>query len=525
MDQGPSTVGDILERAFSHFKNGDPDAAGVLCDQALDLVPGHPGALHLRGAILARQGRHDEAVPYFSKATLAQPDNFEIFANLAMSLMETGDAGKAVAASAQSIRLKPDAANSHITHGNALHRLGRTEEAAAAFSLAAQFAPSSVEAHYNLGNALRDQRRFNDAAAAYRRAIEIRPDLAQAHQNLASVLHAAHGPEAGLAAYKKAIELTPSSAGAFHNLGIALQQLHRFDDAATAFRRALPMAPDSFESFFGLTQVAPLADDDPALEGMERQLAESDLPREHRAALSLALATALGGQGRHAEAFEYAMAGNRARREDFSFGIDEIETLFARFHDAFGADLFWQRADWGNPSELPVFILGLPCTGKRAVADIIAGRNNSHRNEIHFLRRLGERIHGRLAEGAEFPESVVEYDRDAVRADTDMLLTVLARHTAPAVGAPDVMADTVLFLGLAGFTVPRARIIHCTRDAQDTGLACYFSRFPRGAHPYAYDLAELGAYCGLYGRMMEHWKTALPNPFLEVRFDEMAAQP
>ena len=523
MNQGDPTVGETLEKALRHFNDGDLEEAGTLCEAVLEAAPGHAGALHMRGVILARRGRHDEAVASLTRAAQLQTDNGEIYTHLAGSLLATNRADQAIKASSHAIRLKPDHAVAHLTHGNALHRQGRLEEAAAAVSVTVHLEPDMTEGHFNLGNALRDQRRFDDSARAYRRAIELQPDLAQAHHNLGSVLHAAQGPEAGLTSYMKAIEQAPEMVTAFHNLGAALQQLGRFGDAAQAYRRTLSIHPDLAETYYCLVRATELREDDPAIGAMERLLADPALPRDDRVSLSFAMGSVLDGLGLHAEAFEHFHAANRLRREDTRFDIDDVAGLFDGLRRTFDMGLLGARSSWGSDSRLPVFVLGMPQTGKREVERLVASHPDGHGvGEFDCLRRVAQRVQARLPGALAFPDGISAMRSEDARGEGDALVEALARFAPRAKHIVDTLPDNALLLGLAGLIVPRARIIYCIRDPLDTCLACYFSKFPMGAQPYSYDLTELGAYFRLYGDLMEHWKSVLPNPFLEVRFEDLA---
>jgi hypothetical protein len=81
-----------------------------------------------------------------------------------------------------------------------------------------------------------------------------------------------------------------------------------------------------------------------------------------------------------------------------------------------------------------------------------------------------------------------------------------------------------LHLGTIALLFPMARVIHCTRDPLDTCLSCYFQEFS-GDHPYAYDLANLGAYYRQYQRLMAHWGEVLDIPIFEVRYEELVREP
>jgi hypothetical protein len=82
------------------------------------------------------------------------------------------------------------------------------------------------------------------------------------------------------------------------------------------------------------------------------------------------------------------------------------------------------------------------------------------------------------------------------------------------------MPFNFLHLGLIVSLFPRARIIHCRRNAVDTCLSCVFLDF--GArHPFALDLRHLGHYYRAYERLMSHWSSVLPAPIFDLDYEDL----
>ena len=69
---------------------------------------------------------------------------------------------------------------------------------------------------------------------------------------------------------------------------------------------------------------------------------------------------------------------------------------------------------------------------------------------------------------------------------------------------------------------PKARIIHALRDPMDNCVSCYMQRL-RPYHSYTQDLTSLGQYYGEHRALMDHWKMVLPNPFMDVYYEDMVA--
>jgi hypothetical protein len=80
-------------------------------------------------------------------------------------------------------------------------------------------------------------------------------------------------------------------------------------------------------------------------------------------------------------------------------------------------------------------------------------------------------------------------------------------------------------LGLIHRLFPRARIIHCRRDAMDTCFSAYGKLFA-GDLPFVYELRELGLYYRDYHALMAHWRRTLPaDNLMEVDYETLVSQP
>jgi len=82
------------------------------------------------------------------------------------------------------------------------------------------------------------------------------------------------------------------------------------------------------------------------------------------------------------------------------------------------------------------------------------------------------------------------------------------------------MPSNYIRLNLIAKLFPKATIIHTTRDPRDTCLSCYFHSFT-GAHPYSYDLLDLGVYYRLYQQITEHFIRVLGLNVLEVPYESV----
>jgi hypothetical protein len=85
------------------------------------------------------------------------------------------------------------------------------------------------------------------------------------------------------------------------------------------------------------------------------------------------------------------------------------------------------------------------------------------------------------------------------------------------------MPTNFAFLGLIHAALPNARIIHMRRHPLDNCLSIYCQHFET-AVSYANDLEDLAHYYTEYRRVMNHWRSALPeNVVLDVPYEGLVA--
>jgi serine/threonine-protein kinase len=221
-----------------------------------------PATGHQLAHLLSEQGRGEEALAVSHElAELGVPvverfRNLTCYGTLLLSRGNSTEAAsifkRAVAAGQETIRLKPDHADTHYTLGLALQNSGDLPGAIQAYREAIRLKPDHATAHSNLGGALCEFGDLPGATAACREAIRLKPDLAGAHNNLGQTLRAAGDLAAAIAALREAIRLEPNDAMAHNNLGVALRESGDLPGAIAAFREAIRLKPDYARAQYNL---------------------------------------------------------------------------------------------------------------------------------------------------------------------------------------------------------------------------------------------------------------------------------
>jgi hypothetical protein len=221
------------------------------------------------------------------------------------------------------------------------------------------------------------------------------------------------------------------------------------------------------------------------------------------------------------DAFEHFRQANELSGAAFDSkrGVAATDRLI----DTFSADFLAGRSGFGDPSERPIFIVGMPRSGTTLTEQIVASHPKiCGAGELETMFHMVDAVPGLAGANKRYPECVRDLTQASARDLARRYLVELNRYSRTAVRITDKMPHNFDKLGLISLMFPRARIIHCRRDPIDTCLSCFMHEFHK-QHTYNCDLASLGLYYREYERLMAHWRTALPIALFELRYEDLVA--
>jgi len=490
--------------------------------QALAIRPDFAEAHNNLGFVLAALGRTEEAIAAYRQAAELQPRYFEAHNNLGNAFISLRRYEDAVPSFERALAARPDAHETLNHLGNALATLGRHAKAESHYRRASVLKPDFFEAHNNLGNALAALGRHEEALGSYERALAVNPGGADAVCNLANSLAALGRHDEALARYGEALTINPNLAEAHASLGNELRNLGQLDAARQALEKAVTLAPSRADFHRSLAESKRFTPDDAQLQAMQALAADMSSMRDsERIDLHFALGKACADIVQREQAFRHFLEGNTLRRQQFEY--DEAASLarFERLKRVFTAELIEQTRGLGDPTQVPVFIVGMPRSGTTLVEQVLAShREVTGGGELEHMTKAVARLERR--EGANpFPEIMRSIGANELRAVAAEYLAALGTPTPPSQRITDKLPGNFLMAGLIHLAMPNARIVHIRRDPVDTCFSC-FSKLFAGDLRFTYDLAELGRYYRAYADLMAHWHDVLPEgAILEVQYEAL----
>lgn len=445
--------------------------------------------------------------------------NATAYCNLAAALQAMGDIDGAIENCMKALKLHPDYLKAVGLLGTIWIRIGEFEAALECFHQYLAIMPGSARAHNNCGLALIKMGREAEAIEHFRKALTGDEPFAGAAVNLGSALFLSGHAEDAREMFLKACEMSPGDPQAFAGLADAEQAMGHPEAAYKAFLHTIDLAPGEPATYRRLVSMGrewPLPEDKLAtLREMETHEAEMSDP--DRSELHFALFRVAENADQYDEAARHLLLANAARRKAVDY--DEAAELepFKKTEAETPASLFTEKAGLGDPSEVPVFIVGMPRSGTTLLEQVLA----SHPDVFGAgeLPDFGEVIGAR-------PGRAPETDIPHLSAGDMQTLgrRYLKRIQARAPDAKrivDKLPWNFRHVGYIHLLLPNARIIHIHRDPMDTCMSCFAQDF-RGTLNFCYDQEELGRYYLAYQHMMAHWRAVLPEGVMaEVSYESL----
>ncbi|MDB5483440.1 MAG: sulfotransferase [Caulobacteraceae bacterium] len=423
--------------------------------------------------------------------------------------------------------LAPDEIDALLDAAAAHYAAGRLGPASETYRRVEAEDPDDVRARYSL--AVIDLRtgRFDAARRRLKAVLRRQADHFSAHHNLGVAEQSLGGWEAAAQAYADALSLRPEATEPAFARAVALAVLGETEEAITLYR-ALAERPQARPR--ALTRLAILRPEgvtEAELAHLRADAADENLDAETRTGLLFALGAALEARGEDGAAWGAFAAGNALQHQQLTAGpaanrpatvAEENAASIARIRTLFSPAFLARHAGQGEATVRPIFVVGMPRSGSSLIEQILS--SHPRVQGMGESNALWTTLDGRFPYPPHTPREGDHFRRLARR----YLETLASRGWSHRHRPVDKTLDNHLHVGMIHLMFPQATILHAVRDPLDTGLACWRQLFAKG-NETLYDLAEIGAEQLRYATMMEHWRKVLPGFVVDVRYEDIIADP
>lgn len=465
----------------------DLDALLVFCEQITGKFPTCKYPVFIKGMIMELLNKPAEALGCYKIVTELAPDWPSGWARSGLVQQAQGDRRSAQQCLERSLSLGIDDPSVHLGYAQLKSFTGDYVEGARHARLALEKAPSSPKPYCELSTALLAQGKLDEALDIISTGLAVAPD----NHELVSMLVYAHVRKG--------------------EYGEAHEVIQPYLDAG----RTEPELVIAFADISGR-----VGQEEQALRLVEQALAKnSGLSNSQWAKLHFNAGDLYDEFRKPEKAIGHYHKANELYPGSFSqaafkYLVDEMIRVFSR-KSLLKLSLF------GNPSERPVFIVGMPRSGTSLLEQILAAHPDVFgAGELPDIRSIAIEMGLVPQNTGKKARDLETWRPDEVSKSAKRYLDTIAALAGGERVVTDKMPSNFLGLGLIQVLFPKAKVIHLMRNPMDTCLSCYFNQFA-SSNEFSYSLHDLGFYYNQYMRLMEHWRSVLTLDFLEVQYEDL----
>lgn len=298
-----------------------------------------------------------------------------------------------------------------------------------------------------------------------------------------------------------------------------LQSMGRAAEAETVLRALLRDEPDFGMAFRALAYGGKLHPDDPAVRAIEGALAEGLTTDENRRLAQFGLARVAQGAKDLAGEWAHLAAANGATAALFPYDAELDIVDAARLMGPISESLGKVTAQ-GPKTPAPIFVTGMPRSGTTLIERILAAHPEvTAGGELSVNPRgmddlLDAMAQGRVPDEGDLCALAEAYGEGVA----ERMGTVPTRFT-------DKSIHTFARMGVLHMAMPGARFVVVHRDPRDVALSIWRNHFPDGKQRYSTDLRAIAQHYGVFHRLVEHWRGAMPGAFHEIGYEALLADP
>jgi len=510
-DLDPNSPQTLNNLGIVHFDQGEFEKAAECYEQAIALSDSYPEAHNNLGNALHALGKDDEALEQYQRSLFIREDYPGAYNNMAAILRDRDQVAEAEFAYRKAIGLNERYFEAYSNLATLLVEQDRESDALRVLGEALKIDPKNVSILIQLARTHLERSNFEQAEQACRLGLEENPDHVDAHVVLGQVMHESDRFPEALASYEAALKLNPGSGDARMHYGICLKSVGRLGDAREQLLKAIDANPKAIGIYANLADMEKFTPDHPHLQTMEAIMQEASDPMSERyMALHFGLGKAYEDIGEYEKAFNHFKMGTTLKRAKLDYTETDTFGFFDSIREIFTEEFIANSPFEGDPTQAPVFIIGMPRSGSTLVEQIVSSHPQAFgAGEIKEFSRRIHMLRSRFPFLPKYPQMVGKLNRAHYAILAEGYLSTLKTLAPNALRVTDKLLTNYYFAGMLHMLFPNARFIHTKRNPVDTCWSAYTKLF-KDDMPHSYDFGELGRYYRKYQELMAYWDRVLP---------------
>lgn len=469
---------------------------------------------------LANKRQYEKANTLFKKLLDEPLEDAEVLHRFGSLCNQFGEETLAIGAFGKIVEQHPENASYIANLGNALLMNGSYIDAQEQLAKSLKLNKDNWQALLDMGIIYITQEDYVEALKYLRQAESLKPSQPVILANLAIALMKTGDHNSAIIYGEKAISSNPDNANVYDSIGYALVQLGRLREAEKYFTKSIKRNPLFGESYYNLCNAKKFNTSDKKFIQKTEDLLEQSMPAQSRYYFHFALGNMYDDCKDWDKAFQHYKQGNILAKSRFQ-GAHLPKCFFQTQQKVFTSKLLSSHLQGSSPSELPVFIVGMPRSGTTLMEQIIASHLSADgAGELGHIHRMVTTISQFESTKQSVDEFSTALSPESLQQLSENYLAELQNDREEALRVTDKMPENYLHLGIIHTLFPNAKVIHMIRNPLDTCLSCYFQAFTHV--DWSYQVKLITERYKMYQKTIAYWKSVLPaGTILDVEYQDL----
>jgi len=224
-------------------------------------------------------GNSREAINYFERLIVRDPDDAGAHLDLARVYLDLNDYAEAIDVLERGLERSPGVTSLRSQLGRAYFEAGEYDAALEKFDNVLETHRHNYEAHFYKGLIYLDREEYDRANESFEQAVRYNPTYVRAYIELGKLALERDNPYRAISQLTRAIEINPGYSVGYYHLGRVFYEIEMYQSAREELRKAVVRNPDIPEAEELLREVediiAGLDEDELEEEEMEEELEEA----------------------------------------------------------------------------------------------------------------------------------------------------------------------------------------------------------------------------------------------------------
>ncbi|MBE1162155.1 tetratricopeptide repeat-containing sulfotransferase family protein [Dyella acidiphila] len=386
-----------------------------------------------------------------------------------------------------------------------------------------RIAPDYHAARYDYACVLFERHKYQQTCVEVEKLLAVDPAHLDYRTLYASASVGLGEHERAITLYRDLLRDAPGAADIHLSLAHSLKTQGRRAEAIDAYRAATAARPSFGDAYWSLANLKTYRFGEDEIARMRAEVAAPATPLVDRYHLCFALGKAYEDRGDYAQSWQHYEQGNALKRSESRYRPEIIETNTRLQIDVCTREFLAARAQAGDPSPDPIFIVGLPRAGSTLLEQILASHSQVEgTQELADIPRIVLDLQGRDPDldHPRYPGTLAELAPEDFRRLGEKFLHDTQIYRSGKAYFIDKMPNNFRHLGLIQLMLPRAKFI----DARREPMACCFSNLKQlfaTGQEFTYSVEDIARYYRTYLDLMQHWDEVLPGRVLRVYHEDV----